>query len=102
MILSVTSGFVINVFIESAIWGALFSIISVGGYYAINEVAIELEDPFGDDPNDLPMRSYQKNFNARLLVMSYIDSVYACPGPDSQFEPPAEPIAPPCNETIPA
>jgi len=101
LVLTVSAGFVMHVYVDNAIWAVVFTTIAVGGYHAINEVAIELEDPFGDDPNDLPMEEYQKNFNARLLVMSYIDSVYACPGPDNQFEPPAEPIAPPCNETIP-
>merc|ERR1740130_388015 len=49
MILTLTCGFVMNVFVKSAFWAALFSFLAVAGYYAINEVAIELEDPFGDD-----------------------------------------------------
>ena len=43
LILTVTSGFVFNVFVDSPIWACIFAIIAVGGYYAINEVAIELE-----------------------------------------------------------
>jgi len=38
------------------------------------EVAIELEDPFGDDSNDLPMQHYQYDFNCRLATESMIDS----------------------------
>jgi len=73
LILTVTSGFVINVFVESPIWGCLFAIITVGGYYAINEVAKELEDPFGDDPNDLPMELYQYEFNCRLACCTSLN-----------------------------
>lgn len=73
LILTVTSGFVINVFVDSPIWGCLFAIITVGGYYAINEVAMELEDPFGDDPNDLPMELYQYEFNCRLACCTSLN-----------------------------
>ena len=41
LILTITSGFVINVFVESIFWAALFAFIAVGGYYAINEVMNE-------------------------------------------------------------
>jgi len=73
LILTVTSGFVINVFVDSPVWASLFAIVAVGGYYAINEVAIELEDPFGDDANDLPMQDYQHDFNCRLLCCASLD-----------------------------
>ena len=31
-----------------------------------------LQDPFGDDPNDLPMQSYQRTINNRLIQFLYI------------------------------
>lgn len=37
------------------------------------QVAIELEDPFGDDENDLPMNEYQKIFNQRLRPLLFLD-----------------------------
>jgi len=73
MILTLTCGFVMNVFVSSAFWAALFSFLAVAGYYAINEVAIELEDPFGDDANDLPMTDYQRLFNHRLRPLLRLD-----------------------------
>jgi len=42
------------------------SILSVTGFVSINMIAIELEDPFGDDANDLPLTDYQEVFNKRL------------------------------------
>lgn len=93
LILTISSGFVMHVYVDSPIWAVLFTVIAVGGYHAINEVAVELEDPFGDDANDLPMEEYQQNFNARLLTMSYIDSAYACPDGDNKFEPPVDPTS---------
>lgn len=89
LILTVTSGFVMHVYVENAGWAILFTAITVGGYHGINEVAVELEDPFGDDANDLPMEEYQHQFNARLLSMSYIDSApFKCPKPAPDFCPP--------------
>merc|ERR1712159_855920 len=79
LILTLTSGFVMHIYVQNLFWSMLFTAIAVGGYHAINEVAVELEDPFGDDANDLPMDEYQQSFNTRLLTMSYIDSAYACP-----------------------
>merc|ERR1711939_278762 len=73
MILTLTCGFVMNVFVKSSFWAALFSFLAVAGYYAINEVAIELEDPFGDDANDLPMTDYQRLFNHRLRPLLRLD-----------------------------
>merc|ERR1711975_194620 len=58
LILTLTCGFVMNVFVTSPYWATLFSFVAIAGYYAINEVAIELEDPFGDDANDLPLNTY--------------------------------------------
>jgi len=83
VILAVTSGFVINVFVDSPFWASTFAIVAVGGYNAINEVAIELEDPFGDDANDLPMQEYQNDFNCRLMFCGNLNmGKYKTPGMD--------------------
>ena len=59
---------------------AVMSFLCTSGYYAVNEVAIELEDPFGDDANDLPMQHYQYEFNCRLQTESLMDhEAYTCP-----------------------
>ena len=35
----------------------------------INEIGVEIEDPFGDDPNDLPVESICKNINANITEL---------------------------------
>lgn len=32
------------------------------GYFGVNEIAKEIEEPFGDDPNDLPLAEMQMHF----------------------------------------
>jgi len=79
-ILTLTCGFVMNCFVKSAWWAAVFTFVAIAGYYAINEVAIELEDPFGDDANDLPMGSYQRDYNNRLRPLLRLDeAMYRAP-----------------------
>jgi len=73
LILTATSAFVMSLYVESPFWACLFSFLAVSGYMAINEVAIELEDPFGDDANDLPMDEYQLCFNDRLRPLLFLD-----------------------------
>lgn len=91
LILTLTSGFVMHIYVQNLFWSMLFTAIAVGGYHAINEVAVELEDPFGDDANDLPMDEYQRSFNARLLTMSYMNSLpFECPPAGPDFEPPQD------------
>jgi len=50
-------------------------------------VAVELEDPFGNDANDLPMMLYQHEFNARLTLCSGLNNPqYATPGLDPEVD----------------
>ena len=50
-------------------------------------MAVELEDPFGDDANDLPMMLYQHEFNARLTLCSSLNNPqYATPGLDPEVD----------------
>ena len=58
-------------FVVSKFWACLFCFIAVGGYYGVNEVAIELEDPFGRDDNDLSMELYHREFNEKLLMLHH-------------------------------
>merc|ERR1719313_1840449 len=39
----------------------LVNFVSSAGFMALNEIAIELEDPFGDDANDYPVHVQQWN-----------------------------------------
>merc|ERR1719456_1710455 len=53
----------------------VFSFIGVLGLWSLNDLAVELEMPFGDDPNDLPLVDVHNLFitgiylaNAEFLV----------------------------------
>jgi len=78
LVLTITMGFVVDLLVDSVIWGSLMCFMSIAGYYSINEVAIELEDPFGDDANDLPMTEYQKTFNQRLRPLLHLNEGDFC------------------------
>merc|ERR1719424_2084041 len=41
----------------------------VFSFWTVNYIALELEMPFGDDPNDLPLLDMQKDFNASLICL---------------------------------
>merc|ERR1719235_250283 len=56
----------VNIFTESGPFSVLFTAIIVLGYYGLNRTSIELEDPYGNDHNDLPMRGMQLDFCHRL------------------------------------
>lgn len=72
-------------YVDNWLWATGFCFLSVCGFYAVNEVAIELEDPFGNDENDLPMETYQREFNERLLMLANSRTPQFCtPGFDMQ------------------
>jgi len=50
-------------------WAFVWSFVPVFGLCCINLIAIEIERPFGDDANDLPLMSYQKKVNASLISL---------------------------------
>jgi len=37
--------------------------------WSLELIAVEIENPFGDDVNDLPVKDFQEDFNKRLLVL---------------------------------
>jgi len=42
-------------FTDSLVLSPILSFVTVLGYWGLNEIATELEEPFGDDLNDLPL-----------------------------------------------
>ena len=63
---------------------SLFTFFSVMIVTSIDEVARELENPFRNIPNELPLVTYQAEFNEALLTM------YSGFHPDSFWDPPLE------------
>jgi len=47
----------------------VYTLISVTCMVGIDVIATELENPFGDDPNDLPMRNMQLAMNRNLIFL---------------------------------
>jgi hypothetical protein len=55
--------------LESVTLAMVFTFVPVFGLIALNDTAAELELPFGDDPNDLPLESFQEHMNNALLML---------------------------------
>ena len=66
------SGLFIHEFSDNWFWAVMFSFLCSGAYTAINEVAIQLEDLFGDDANDLNVLKYQQAFLSNLIQVSFM------------------------------
>eukprot|EP00210_Caulerpa_lentillifera_P008077 g7712.t1 len=66
---ALTVPIVISSFVTAPLLAVVLDVISVVTYYALNEVARDLEDPFIYDPNDLPLATYQYEFNERLMII---------------------------------
>lgn len=54
---------------ESASFAFLFSFSIIFACAALNYIAAELEMPFGDDPNDLPIADIHQEFNESLRLL---------------------------------
>merc|ERR1719242_642443 len=66
---SVITPFVMSSFITAKWWAAIITSVPVFGMYSVNLVATELEMPFGDDDNDLPLQTFQEEMNMSLLML---------------------------------
>jgi predicted membrane chloride channel (bestrophin family) len=57
------------VVMQSAVWSSIFTFLCVLAFWGTNYIAAEIESPFGDDPNDLPLFALQKDMNSSLWVL---------------------------------
>lgn len=55
------------IFTRSSILCPILTFLAVTGYWGLNEITVELEEPFGDDSNDLPIVLLQRSFVAMLV-----------------------------------
>merc|ERR1740121_1376854 len=65
---------VLTVSIQSMIFGPIISFLPVFGCFALNFIAMELEDPFGNDPNDLPLEGFQAEMNNCLMMLLHTNT----------------------------
>lgn len=63
-----TLPFVVVSSVEDWALGIVFATIGAQAYWAMNEVAREMEDPYCFEPNDIPLPRLQYQFNERLLA----------------------------------
>jgi hypothetical protein len=54
---------------EDPFFAGFFSFVIIMSYWSINYIAVELEQPFGDDPNDLPLHEMQIDLNKSLASL---------------------------------
>jgi len=62
-------------FIKSPLWAGILTFIGVFTLWSISYVAQEIERPFGDSANDLPLVDMQVSFNASLTAMLETNSL---------------------------
>lgn len=58
-------------FVNNLAFGLLLNLFTVLCFVGLHEVARELENPFQNVPNDLPLNNYQAQFNESLMIMFY-------------------------------
>lgn len=61
--------FVFAVWTHTPFWAGLFTFTAVFLFSTINFIAAEIEQPFGDDANDIDLEELQNKFNNILVTM---------------------------------
>lgn len=59
----------ISATIKNSALAAVFTFLPIFGLFTLNFISIELENPFGDDDNDLPLETFQEEMNNCLLML---------------------------------
>lgn len=71
MLQTVLTPVVMATLMESMFWCGSLTFISAFSYTCINYIACEIEMPFGDDENDLPVSKLQESFNTALIMLTH-------------------------------
>mmetsp|Transcript_23983 Transcript_23983/g.55358 ORF Transcript_23983/g.55358 Transcript_23983/m.55358 type:complete len:530 (-) Transcript_23983:132-1721(-) len=69
--------FVMSQWVTSPVWAFIFVFIQVFIFWCLNLIAIEIENPFGTDPNDLDGHNMQDEMNRHLLLLLKAETVAA-------------------------
>lgn len=69
MVLCILTPVTMASLLEKPHWAFVFTVIPLFGFAALNLVAKELELPFGDDANDLPLLDFHTRMNQALLML---------------------------------
>eukprot|EP00927_Polykrikos_kofoidii_P008018 TRINITY_DN13320_c0_g2_i1.p1 TRINITY_DN13320_c0_g2~~TRINITY_DN13320_c0_g2_i1.p1 ORF type:complete len:643 (+),score=105.28 TRINITY_DN13320_c0_g2_i1:76-2004(+) len=65
----VVAPMVIAALLTHPVWCPLFTFMATFAMFALNFVGVELENPFGDDDNDLPLDHFQSEMNKCLIML---------------------------------
>ncbi|CAE8710095.1 unnamed protein product [Polarella glacialis] len=55
--------------IESGEWAGVMSFFVTMSFWSLYYIALEIDQPFGEDPNDLPIHKIQQDWNNSLLTL---------------------------------
>ncbi|CAE6968191.1 unnamed protein product [Symbiodinium sp. CCMP2592] len=55
--------------IQSWWWAAIMSFLVTGSFWTLMHIAMEIDQPFGADANDLPIKAMMKDYNRSLLSL---------------------------------
>lgn len=61
--------FVLSQWMNEPVWAGVFSFVQVFILWALNFIAVELQNPFGMDANDIDGRAMQMEMNEHLLLL---------------------------------
>merc|ERR1719343_8542 len=61
-------------FVTNPATAAALTFLPLFGVYSLNFIAIELENPFGEDDNDLPLVHFQTEMNSCLLMLLHYNT----------------------------
>merc|ERR1719323_866597 len=65
----VVTPFLTCVWVDTPLWAGILTFLQIFFFWSLNCIAGELENPFGEDVNDLPAEDLQLNMNRRLLLL---------------------------------
>merc|ERR1719277_1567421 len=68
-VLQVMTPFLLATLIQNPVLVAVFTFVPLFGMFSLNFIAMELENPFGLDDNDLPLNHFQTEMNRCLLML---------------------------------
>eukprot|EP00930_Biecheleria_cincta_P084161 TRINITY_DN7364_c1_g2_i1.p1 TRINITY_DN7364_c1_g2~~TRINITY_DN7364_c1_g2_i1.p1 ORF type:complete len:556 (-),score=102.33 TRINITY_DN7364_c1_g2_i1:173-1840(-) len=103
---SFVTAFVCAVSVDSPALASVFCFSVVLAFWSIHYIAVELEQPFGDDPNDLPLHDMMTEFHfdqdfhtklstARTDLEAYVTSLVASGKGQKRVKKPMDPVKPP-------
>jgi len=72
--LTVLTPMIMSTTVTSKVMCGIITFVPVFAMYSLNFIAIELENPFGVDTNDLPLEHFQSEMNSCLLMLLHTNT----------------------------